>query len=76
MGRAYSTYGGKERLHTGFCWGDLREDDHLGDPGVDRRIILKWIFKDWNGGMYWIELAQDRDRWRAVLNAVVNLRVP
>jgi hypothetical protein len=45
----------------------------LGDPGVDRRIILKWIPKKWDGGMDWIELAQDRDRWRALVNAVINL---
>jgi hypothetical protein len=36
---------GAREVHTGFWWGDLREGDHLGDPGVDGRIILKWIFK-------------------------------
>jgi hypothetical protein len=46
----------------------------LGDPDVDGRIILKWIFKKFDGGMDWIELAQDRDRWRALVNAVMNLR--
>jgi hypothetical protein len=48
----------------------------LGDPGVDGRLILKRIFKKWDWGMNWIELAQDRDRWRALVNAVINLRVP
>jgi hypothetical protein len=46
----------------------------LGDPGVDR-IILKGTFKKWDGGMDWIELAQDRDRWRSVVNAVMDLGV-
>jgi hypothetical protein len=32
---------GKREVYTGFCWGDLRKGDHLGDPGVDWRIILK-----------------------------------
>jgi hypothetical protein len=71
-GRTCSTYGGKERCIQDFG----REGDHLGDPGADGRIILKWIFKQWDGGMDWIELAQDRDRWRALVNAVLNLLVP
>ena len=55
----------------------MRERDHLGDPGVDGRIILRWILRKWDlGGMDWINLAQDRDRWRAVVNAVMNLRFP
>jgi hypothetical protein len=49
----------------------------LGDQGIDGRIILRWIFGKWDGGsMNWTELAQDRDRWRAVVTAVMNLRVP
>jgi hypothetical protein len=48
----------------------------LGDPGIDGMIILKWIFKKWDGDMDWIELAQDRDRQRALVNEVMNLWVP
>jgi hypothetical protein len=48
----------------------------LGDPGVDGRMILKLIFKKWDGGRDWIELAQDRDRCWALVNAVMNLRAP
>jgi hypothetical protein len=32
---------GKREVYTGFWWGDLRECDHLGDPGVDGRAIFK-----------------------------------
>jgi len=36
---------GRERAYTGFWWGNLREKDHLVDPSVNGRIILRWIFR-------------------------------
>jgi hypothetical protein len=53
----------------------VREGDHLEEPGADERIILKPVFKK-DGGMAWNDLALDRDRWRALVSAVMNLRVP
>ena len=52
------------------------ERDHLEDTRVDGRIILKWIFKTLAGGVGWIDLAQNRDRSQAVVNAVMNLLAP
>jgi hypothetical protein len=56
--------------------GENREGDHFEDPGIDGRIILKWILEKWDRGIDWIDLAQERDRWRAFVNAVMNLRIP
>jgi len=36
---------GRGKSYTGFWWGTLREGDHLGDAGIDGRIILGWIFR-------------------------------
>jgi hypothetical protein len=41
-------YGGDERCIQSFS-GETREGDHLEDPGIDVRIILKWILEKWNG---------------------------
>ena len=45
---------------TGFWWGNLRERDHWGDPDVDERIILRWIFMKWEGvvgtGWSWLRI--------------------
>jgi len=61
---------------TGFWCGNLRESGHFKDPGLDRRIILRWIFTKWDGGMDWIDLAQDRDMMAGTCEGVMNLRVP
>jgi len=61
---------------TGFWWGNLREGDHLGDLGIDGRINIKMDLQEVGcGGLDWIELAQDRDRLRALVNTVMNLWV-
>jgi len=58
--------------YTGFGWGNLRGRDQLEDPGVEGRIILRWIFRKWHvgarTGSSWL-------RWRALVNVVMNLRV-
>jgi len=48
----------------------------LGRPRRRWGKILNWIFRNWDVDMEWIDLAQDRDRWRVVMNALMNLRLP
>jgi hypothetical protein len=71
MGGTCSTYGERRGMYR-----VLGERDHVEDLGVDWRILKRRIFRKWGGGMDWIDLAQERDRWRALANAVMNLRVP
>ena len=51
---------GEEEVHTGFWWRDLMGGDHLEDLGVDGMIILKCIFKNWDGetwtGLIWLRI--------------------
>jgi hypothetical protein len=51
------------------------ERDNLEDRGIDGRIILRWISRKWDGGMDWIDMAQDTDKWWALVNAVMNFQV-
>ena len=57
MGGKCSANGGRGEVYTGLWWGNLRERGHLEDPGVDGRMILRWIFRSgmcgvWTGSMW------------------------
>jgi hypothetical protein len=43
---------GRGEAYAGFWWGNLRERDDLGDPGADGRVILRWIFRKWDVGVF------------------------
>jgi hypothetical protein len=64
-------------MHIGYWWERQKERGNWEDQDVDGWTIFKLILREvgWDG-MDWIDLAQDRDRWRALVNAVINLRVP
>ena len=63
-------------MHARFWWGYLRETT-LGRPRRGWEDNIKMDLQEvGSGGMDWMELAQDRDRWRAFVNLVMNLRVP
>jgi hypothetical protein len=54
----------------------VKEGENLEDLSVDR-IILKWFLKEITyENMDWVQLAQDKDKWRAVVNMVVHFQVP
>ena len=43
---------GKGESYTEFWWGNLRERNNLGDPGIDGRIILRSVFRNWDVGVW------------------------
>jgi hypothetical protein len=51
-GHVELTQEGRGEVYTGFWWENLRERDRFGDPGVDVRIILIWIFRNWDVGVW------------------------
>jgi hypothetical protein len=66
---------GERRAVSRVQGGNLREREHLEDPGIYGRIILRRIFRKWVGGIKWIDLAQDRDRLLSLVNVVVKLQI-
>ena len=75
-GEACSAYGGEERRIQEFG-GKPEGKRPLGRPRRRWEDNIKMDLQDVRcRGMEWIELAQDRDRWWALVNAVMNLRVP
>jgi hypothetical protein len=75
LDRACRTYGGEESYIQGIGR-ETRGKDSLEHLYVDRRTLLKWLFKKWDGGMGWIDLVQDRYICQAHLKAVMNLQIP
>jgi hypothetical protein len=43
---------GRREVHTRVWWGNLRERDHLEGPDIDGRILLRWIFRKWDRGVW------------------------
>jgi len=64
------------QIYRGFCSGDLRERNHLEDIGVDGDNIKINLQEVRWGCVDWIDLAQDKKSWRALVKAVMNLRIP
>jgi len=56
----YTAHTGERRGTYKFWWGTLREREHLEDPGIDGRIILRWIFRMWDegawAGLIWLRI--------------------
>jgi hypothetical protein len=67
----------RRTVHAGSRWGNLMERKHLEDIGIKGRIMLKWILQGfvWDG-VDWIDLVQNGDRWRALVNTVMKLWAP
>jgi len=70
MAGACGAYGGE--MEPGISIGNLK------DTGVNDRMLLKYISKKRNrmGWYDWVHLAQDRNKWQALVNTAMNLRLP
>jgi hypothetical protein len=67
----------KREIGIGYWWESQRERDHKEEQDESGCIIFKMdLLETGWGGVDWIGLTQDRDKWKALVNAVMNLRVP
>jgi hypothetical protein len=65
-------------MHIGYWWEGQKERAHWEDQNAGGWTMLKWILereRGW-GGVDCIDMTQDRDQWRALVNTVLNLGVP
>jgi hypothetical protein len=63
-------------MHVGYWWESQKERDHWEDQDVGEWTILKLILEIGWDDVDWIDMAQDMDQWRALVNTVLNLGVP
>jgi hypothetical protein len=68
---------GRRGMHIGYWWSIQKERRPLGRPRLRWVVNIKMDLREirWDG-MDWIDLVQNRDQWRALINAIMNLRVP
>ena len=66
--------GDRRGAYRVWC-GNVRERDHLEDLSIGGMLIVKWILRNRRGDVEWIDVARDKDRWCAVVNAGMNLQV-
>jgi hypothetical protein len=73
MGNTCSSNEGE--VHIGFCWENRRETNDLEDLGMDGRVILNSKSRKSVWNMDWIDLAEDRDKWNALVKAAMDMPV-
>ena len=67
---------GRGEVCTGFQWGNPEGKRPFGSPRPRWEDNIKMELQEVGGGGDWMELAQDKDRWQALVNTVMSLQVP